>query len=82
MSIDAFFHFIFIFAHTASVATPQQDKMPVKASGAWARIKLELAKLRVYGWYGVGTLVLIDAVTFAAVYVTLSSGFDLGKLHA
>ena len=56
--------------------------MPVKASGAWARIKLELAKLRVYGWYGVGTLVLIDAVTFAAVYVTLSSGFDLGKLHA
>ena len=41
---------------------------------------MEFVKLRVYGWYGVGTLVAIDAVTFGAVYVTLSSGVDLGEM--
>lgn len=34
-------------------------------------------KLRVYGWYALGTLVAVDAITFASLYVVLSSGVDV-----
>ena len=56
---------------TRAVAAPR--------SGVMARIKLEFARLKKYGWYGVGTLAAVDVVTLGMIYAALSSGFDIGE---
>ena len=56
---------------TRAVAAPR--------SGVMARIKLEVERLKKYGWYGVGTLVAVDVVTLGMIYAALSSGFDIGE---
>ena len=40
-------------------------------------LKERWQKLRVYGWYALGTLIAVDAITFGALYGTLSTGVDV-----
>lgn len=46
----------------------------------WQRLRARWTKLRRYGWYGLGTLAAVDAVTLGVTYSALSSGVDVVQL--